>query len=426
MFSSLRSRRIAIITGASLAWNPRALKEASALAQCGATVTVIGSSGSVERLAIDTELANVRGFEFLSVGPLRAANWPLYGYESLKIALRRKANSLLFRTAGFETEGQICSILPEMHRKATSLAADYYIGHLEAGLCTCLRLQSQGAKIGFDMEDLISQDLTPMARKWRPIRLMRTLEKKIVEKANHVTCTSLAMSREIQAVYENASPTVVYNAFEWASRKSIDGRIKDRKSLDRPSIHWFSQTIGHSRGLEDLFASLPLIHHPCEIHLRGNPIQGFENWIRELVPREWQSQVFIHNLVGSDELLSRISEHDIGLAAEQPYCRNKDVTVSNKILYYLLAGLSVAASDTSGQREIAEKAGGSVALYPSGDHVALATILNGLLSCPDRLAKMKRAALHAAENTFCWEQSSKHLLSAVQLGITGAGENFKK
>lgn len=65
-------------------------------------------------------------------------------YEALKVALRRKASQLMFRFAGIETETQVCSILPEMRSKAISLAADYYIGHLEAGLCTCLQIQREG------------------------------------------------------------------------------------------------------------------------------------------------------------------------------------------------------------------------------------------------------------------------------------------
>lgn len=36
MLPDFSGRRIAILTGALLAWNPRALKEASAIAQCGA------------------------------------------------------------------------------------------------------------------------------------------------------------------------------------------------------------------------------------------------------------------------------------------------------------------------------------------------------------------------------------------------------
>ena len=140
-------------------------------------------------------------------------------------------------------------------------------------------------------------------------------------------------------------PTVVYNAFPWSDRESIDGLFKDRRDRRLPSIHWFSQTLGHGRGLEDLIAALPLLKHEAEIHLRGKPVSGFENWLAHRVPEAWRGRIKVHGLVSNAELLSRIAEHDIGFAGETPLIRSKDLTVSNKILYYLLAGLAVVASE---------------------------------------------------------------------------------
>ena len=94
---------------------------------------------------------------------------------------------------------------------------------------------------------------------------------------------------------------------------------------------------------------------------------GFENWLAHRVPEAWRGRIMVHGLVSYSELLSRITEHDIGFAGETPLIRNKDLTVSNKILQYLLGGLAVVASDTSGQREVARGAPGGVFLYPSRD-----------------------------------------------------------
>jgi len=44
-------------------------------------------------------------------------------------------------------------------------------------------------------------------------------------------------------------------------------------------------------------------------------------------------------------LLSRIAEHDIGFAGEMKHCRSRDLTVTNKILQYLLAGIAVVAGN---------------------------------------------------------------------------------
>jgi hypothetical protein len=138
-----------------------------------------------------------------------------------------------------------------------------------------------------------------------------------------------------------------------------------------------------------------------------------EECIRSRIPEHRQQYVFFEPLVSNDELLSRIAEHDIGFAGETKDCRSRNLTVTNKVLHYLLAGLALVASDTAGQQEIAAQAPGAIELYPSGNPRALATALDALLGSPDRLATAKAASLRAAESTFCWERQEGVLLEAV-------------
>src|SRR5262249_34952353 len=91
----------------------------------------------------------------------------------------------------------------------------------------------------------------------------------------------------------------------------------------------------------------------------------------------------------------------------------RDLTVTNKLLQYLLAGLAVVASDTAGQREVAEQVGDGVLLYPSGEPRSLAAQLNALLASSERLAEAKAAALSAAEKTFCWERQEGVLVDGL-------------
>ena len=144
---------------------------------------------------------------------------------------------------------------------------------------------------------------------------------------------------------------------------------------------------------------------------------GFDSWLSARIPEGWRQRIVLHDLVSNEELLSRISEHDIGFAGEMKYCRSRDLTITNKILQYLLAGLAVVASDTSGQREVAERARDAVLLYPSGDAAALAAQLDALLASPDRLRLAKAAALQAAEQTFCWERQERALVEAVRSAV---------
>ena len=247
--------------------------------------------------------------------------------------------------------------------------------------------------------------------------MLRELERQLLAQAAHATCPSHAMGEALAKSYRCPRPTVLYNAFPWRDRESLDHISKDRKERRRLSIHWYSQTVGPGRGVEDLLAALPHLAHDAEIHLRGQPVAGFAAWLGARVPHAWRERVFVHGLVPSEQLLSRIAEHDIGFAGEMTYCKSRDLTITNKILHYLLGGLAVVASDTAGQREVAALAPEAVALYGAGDTVALAAQLNVLLASAAQLSHAKAAALRAAEQVFCWERQEKFLLDAVSRAL---------
>src|SRR5262249_26701195 len=149
------------------------------------------------------------------------------------------------------------------------------------------------------------------------------------------------MSSAFAAAYGCGPPVVIYNAFPWSERQSLDNGTKDRQNPAIPSIHWYSTTLGPGRGLEELIAAIPLLKRDVEVHLRGNPVPGFPESLRSRVADRWRDRLFFHSVVPNGELLSRIAEHDIGFAGEQRYCRSRDLTVTNKILHYLLGGLAV-------------------------------------------------------------------------------------
>jgi glycosyltransferase involved in cell wall biosynthesis len=409
--------RIGIVSGVSLAHNPRVLKEATTLAAAGFEVVVLGGGYEKLRLETDLSLAKRHGFSFQPVGldeTGKTCHRASIFIRQLKNRLARTAH----RFTGWESPLQLGNNIGELLRSAKAIEADYYIVHLEPALWAGESLLQAGFRVGIDIEDWYSEDLPPEARKGRPVKLLRSLETKLLREANHSTCTSRAMSDALANEYNCRPPAVIYNAFPWADRQKLDGKFKDRKNPGIPSIHWFSQTLGLGRGLEDLLVALPHLKHPVEIHLRGNPVKGFDQWLQARLPAPWRERVFVHGLVSNDELLSRIAEHDIGFAGEMKYCRNKDLTASNKILHYLLSGLAVVASDTVGQHEISQQAGKAVRLYPSGNPPALAAQLNALLASTEELLSAKSSALAVAEMTFCWERQAPVLVAGIQNALT--------
>jgi glycosyltransferase involved in cell wall biosynthesis len=418
--SEARKLRVAVLTGNSLCHNPRALKEASAFARAGHDVAVLGAWLDPALKARDVRLMQDIPFAFYPV-----LDFTLPGVSDRLARLLRRAGKravqVVHDLTGLQSPFQLGFGIRRLLKHALAMRADLYIAHSESCLQVGRELLRRGRRVGVDMEDWYSEDLLPEARRHRPLGLLKSLERKLLLRGAHATCPSHAMSAALAAEYGCAPPAVVYNAFAWSERQALDGAARDRSDTRLPSICWYSQTIGPGRGLEDLLAALPLLKHDAEIHLRGNPASGFREWANARVPERWRQRMFFHPLVPNDELLSRVAEHDIGFAGEMKYCRSRDLTVTNKIMHYLLGGLAVVASDTAGQNEVAAQASGAVLLYPSGDAAALADVLNPLLASPERMRAAKAAALRAAQETFCWERQEPRLLDAVAAAAEGHG-----
>jgi glycosyltransferase involved in cell wall biosynthesis len=219
------------------------------------------------------------------------------------------------------------------------------------------------------------------------------------------------MAEAMAKAYNSKLPTVIYNTFPWEERSQLDHKICDRQNLNTPSLHWFSHTIGEGRGLETLFQALPHINTPVEIHLRGNYPESSRQWLEPQIPQEWRDRLFIHPTVPNHELLSRIAEHDIGLALEVSDIPSRDLTITNKFFQYLQAGLAVIATDTSGQSEILSKYPEIGKLIPSNQAIALSEAINKLVNNPESLSTIKKASQLVFKENLIWESHKSILLS---------------
>lgn len=168
-----------------------------------------------------------------------------------------------------------------------------------------------------------------------------------------------------------------------------------------------------------LFLALAYLTLPVEIHLRGNYPESARRWLEPLVPPAWRDRLFIHPTVPNAELLSRIAEHDIGLALEYTDIPSRNLTLTNKLFQYLQAGLAVIATDTAGQREILSQWPGLGRLIPSNNPLALAQALSDLLHTPNKLTNAKATALKASQSQLCWEKQANSLLQAAELALNG-------
>jgi glycosyltransferase involved in cell wall biosynthesis len=393
--------RILILIGAHLWCAPRPQKEAAALAAAGHEVTIAGGWTDPQAAEWDRGIAARAAYRFTVLGDLRAGSLPRLACRYAKALRRRLAARTLGRTNLFRPD-LLGLFAHEALRHARRARADLTIVHHEAGLWVARSLRREGLRVGVDMEDWFSEDLLPPDRIHRPVAFLKELEGDLLRAAHYSLTTSQSLSAALANAYAAPPPAVAHNTFP---DEPTDGQRRDRPALGVPSLHWFSQTIGPRRGLETLFAALPLLSAPCEIHLRGSLTRD-RGWLDSITPPAWRERVRVHPLVPNTELPSRIAEHDIGLALEESYCPSRDLTITNKLFQYLQAGLAVVASDTRGQREAAAPVPEACQVVPQLDVGALAAALNLWLDDPARLAAAKAGARHGFKQHFAWPRSA--------------------
>jgi glycosyltransferase involved in cell wall biosynthesis len=129
-------------------------------------------------------------------------------------------------------------------------------------------------------------------------------------------------------------------------------------------------------------------------------------------PTENGHRLIFHDFVPHAELLKQIATYDLGLAIEQYEPDSRNTTITNKILQYLQAGISVLATDTGGQKEVAGYFPLAVFLVPGNDPKAWAQQIERAAKREIGINKNKQQEVYG--QLFSWpvqEQKLKQLIS---------------
>ncbi|MBI2517768.1 MAG: glycosyltransferase [Opitutae bacterium] len=404
----MNSKRILIVSGAALSRNPRVLKEASTLADAGHAVTVLTLRNHPAAEVFDREIMARARFQRIV---LDVANVP--GASPVRVLLRRLRTSFArwaahrFDRASIETIGPAAELLSI----ARPQPADLVIGHTELGLWVAAQLLAEGRKVAADFEDWHSEDLPPADRAGRPVRLLRDTERALLRSAAYVTTTSEALAAALQQADGGRRLTVISNAFP------LQPDPRHGPPGDPSAFFWFSQTLGPGRGLEEFLAAWNLTTVPSRVVLLGEDRSGYRDRLRSLVTGPRQTLLEFSDLVPPDALPALIARHDIGLALEHTANRNRDLTISNKVLQYLNAGLAIVATPTAGQHEVLAHSP-EAGVFLQSDPTAAATTLDEMLRDKVRLQARQRAARRLAESYYCWEHEQPILLRLIEQALS--------
>lgn len=399
--------RISIVTSGHICTNPRVWREADALSASGHEVTVVGVCFDLGQAELDEQMLKKRHWVYQAAVDLRngsASRTMRRTWDRLRSRVARSALS-----ANLKDPHALGYAVDRVLSCALKLKADLTINHLEVAMWVGIQLHKRGFRVGVDVEDWYSESTADPNRSRS--RFLHALEREILQRAAHATTTSQSLADGLAAEYECAKPRVIYN-----SGPAVLG-ICSTSASGPTRLIWFSQTLGEDRGLQDVFGALPLLEGDWTLELRANASREMRLWVESQVPRAMHSRVSIKPTVPPDELPCLVAKYEIGLAPEPPSCRNKALTISNKLFQYLQSGLLVAASDTAGQREVLNAFPQGGRLYSPGDHGSLARILNSWLRDPMLFKRYKQTILREANERFAYERQAEVLLDSVNRAL---------
>jgi glycosyltransferase involved in cell wall biosynthesis len=386
-------------------------KEAETLANAGFNVTVMTVANNARFEEFDAEILRTAKYRKVALDHL-SRRGPL----QTKAFFSRLRTWLARRAARFGIQSpQALGPAASLGRMAREFEADLTIVHTEMPFCIGGDLLKSGRRVAADFEDWHSRDLLPKTRKMRPMRLIRDVERELIRNSAYSSTTSHAMARVLQSELGGQLPIVIANSFPLQKERAT------YSVGDLPSFFWFSQTIGPGRGLELFLAAWRQTANPSRLTLLGDIDEPYRAKLLERLPIERRDSVTFLPIISPDVLPSLIAQHDIGLALEHDYPMSKSVTISNKILQYLNAGVAVVASDTLGQREVLAHAPGAgllINLFQTSEFVAK---LDEILASRPNLEAMKRAARKAAVDTYSWEHEAPRLIAAVESALRPQG-----
>jgi glycosyltransferase involved in cell wall biosynthesis len=395
------SARILILTNGPLCRNPRAWKEAQTLAESGMQVHVIGVRHRLDSEAYDIKLMQRARFTraMVDYGASNLTQW-----KPLWRRIRRRIGGTLVAHLNLHSSWALPAA-QSLLKAARAWPADLTIAHNEAPHWVGLHLIQEGRKVAADIEDWYSEDLLPEDNLRRPLRLIRRQEAALLQRAIYCTTPSHAMAHALHSRYGGTCPSVLTNSFPLQPNPLL------RSMNSIPSFYWFSQTLGPGRGLEPFIKAWGMTHQPSRLTLQGECSPTFQADLLNLLPLHRRPDLEFLPFVSPDDLLPSIAKHDIGLALEQPFIRNRDLTITNKIIQYLNAGLAILASETQGQKEVLAQSPAVGSLINLEHPPILASWLDKWIQDRPALETRRRAARALAESTYCWEKEGPALVA---------------
>jgi glycosyltransferase involved in cell wall biosynthesis len=400
-------KKVVLISVGQPSTNPRLVKEANTLTEAGFDVYVIYSFWTKWAWEADQLL-----FQKVNWKPLLAGGSPFENKRTYFFSrLRVKVFGLIAKNLTFKfgiAEIARGRTYPYLLKKAISIKADLYIAHIQAALPAAVKAaRKHKAKCGFDIEDFHRQEVDDDVNSYY-FKISKFIEDKYLPLVNYITASSPLIAEQYTLLYKR-TVTCILNVFP----KTIAVPITKNEN-DPLKLFWFSQTIGQNRGLETIVEAMALTGTTVELHLLGQPADGYRQHLLQMGQSAGivADRIFFYEPVLADQLFNLAAQFDIGLASETRLCLNRDISLTNKLFTYIQSGLAVAASNTLAQKALMDQYPQTGKTYNNA--AELADILNLYNANRELLYQAKKEAFKVGQTELNWEIESEKFLKVIE------------
>ncbi len=388
------NKRICVCTPYSAAAEPRGPRHARALAELYPDDEII---------FFDCAPAGVQRILTPVLGELKNLRWVTHEFPTRKsnlvALLYNKARTILGRTlfllTGHLSPEFFAPAIVGVTRKLEDLEADVYFAHNIEMLLPASNAAGPKSFLLFDCMEFYSNMGEGQSALFR--RGVRHLESSALPKCKLITTSSIEVGEAYCEEYLDLQTLALYNC---------PPRVENLElSKNQPlRLYWRNSVLGISqRGLGDILDALSGLPKDITLYLQGRQaFDGGDALNREIERRELVDRVFLLPPHGPDEGVLAASAHCVGLCLERSGNRNHELTVSNKIFDYMMAGLAVIASDLPGLRSIISLSGAGVVFEP-GSVGSLKEQILALYNDSFRLGELRHRARSFALQTGCRE-----------------------
>ena len=394
--------RILIISNNEISYNPRLLKAADYFSQKGAEVFVFNPIVGIGTEEVYNDATANKGWQLFenNISKRTFSSKVKWFYVSIIQSLSRK----LYKHAGirfmhdaFLNKGLIG------HSIDVNKNYDFILINLVDNLPFAVKLKKKtGAKIIYDSQEYFVgqyQKYDPIQLKW-----VMEAEKENINQVDILIATTHAMKDQLEKDYQLTVPS--FRVRNVPSEKMLPKASNKIKNEDVVYLVWHGMTIflENARGVHFLLEAVARANANVQLVLQGfiNEEQKvlLDKYIKRL---SLQGKVILKPAAHPYEIISSLTNYDIGLIGELAEEDNQRLTSSNKLFDYLHAGLAVIAPDLPGLNETIKESGIGLT-YNVAEIDSLAQAIESLASDKQLLFEYKQKAYKTAAEELNWEK----------------------